>query len=292
MRLAFQPGAQAGLQPPETAQSKPMKPSQSHSWETEIQIKRSSSQPLYLQVKDGLEHWILGKLHDGSLSHGDRLPSENELSEALGISNITIKRSLDELRRQGLIQRIQGRGTFVTGQERLSFDLPRMFSLTAYTEESGMMPARKILEMSEHSASPAIAKILRLPARARVVRLVRLRLVDHTPVAVDTSYLPWKPLHDLIHVYRDGLSLYEVMTEQYGLAVVKAHDTLEPTLIKPLEAQALEVPPGTLGVKVERVGYDSGDKPLEYTIMIFRGDVCSFSIDYAKESHGKQPPAK
>lgn len=269
-----------------------MNPSPSPSWEQDIQIKRSSSQPLYLQVKEGLEHWIVSKLHDGSLSHGDRLPSENELSEALGISNITIKRSLDELRRQGLIQRIQGRGTFITGQERLVFDLPRMFSLTAYTEESGMLPARKILEMNEHVASPLIAKILRLPSRARVVRLVRLRLVDHTPVAVDTSYLPLKPLNDLIQIYRDGLSLYEVMAERYGLAVVKAHDTLEPTLIKPAEGRALEVLPGTLGVKVERIGYDAGNRPLEYTTMIFRGDVCSFSIDYAKESHGRKSSAR
>lgn len=269
-----------------------MNPSPSPSWEQDIQIKRSSSQPLYLQVKEGLEHWIVSKLHDGSLSHGDRLPSENELSEALGISNITIKRSLDELRRQGLIQRIQGRGTFITGQERLVFDLPRMFSLTAYTEESGMLPARKILEMNEHVASPLIAKILRLPSRARVVRLVRLRLVDHTPVAVDTSYLPLKPLNDLIQIYRDGLSLYEVMAERYGLAVVKAHDTLEPTLIKPAEGRALEVLPGTLGVKVERIGYDAGNRPLEYTTMIFRGDVCSFSIDYTKESHGRKSSAR
>jgi GntR family transcriptional regulator len=266
-----------------------MKTLNSKSWEAEIQINRSSNRPLYLQVKEGLELWIAGKLHDGSLSQGDRLPSENELSEALQVSSITVKRSLDELRRQGLIQRIQGRGTFVTGRNRLTFDLPRMFSITSYTKESGMAPARKILEMSEHAASPAVAKVLRLTPRARVIRLVRLRLVDQVPVAVDTSYLPLKPLHDLIHVYRDGQSLYELMAERYGYKVVRAHDTLEPTLIKPFESRALEVPLGTLGILVERVGYDRNDKPLEFTTMVFRGDLCTFSIDYVKENHGRQP---
>ena len=140
----------------------------------------------------------MSRMRDGSLSPGDRLPSEHELSGTLKISNITIKRSLDELRRQGLIQRIQGRGSFVTGQNRLTFDLPRMFSLTAYTKESGMRPTRRILEMSEQVASPSTAKMLQLSARSRVIRLVRLRLVDQVPAAVDTSYLPWKPLHDLI----------------------------------------------------------------------------------------------
>jgi DNA-binding GntR family transcriptional regulator len=227
-------------------------------------------------------------MRDGSLSPGDRLPSEHELSGTLKISNITIKRSLDELRRQGLIQRIQGRGSFVTGQNRLTFDLPRMFSLTAYTEESGMRPTRRILEMSEQVASPSTAKVLQLSPRSRVIRLVRLRLVDQVPAAVDTSYLPWKPLHDLIHIYNDGLSLYEVMAERYGCEVVKTHDILAPVLIQPFESRALEVPVGTLGVMIERIGFDVSDRPLEFTKMIFRGDTCSFSIDYSKEQHGKQ----
>ncbi|HTP01524.1 MAG TPA: GntR family transcriptional regulator [Anaerolineales bacterium] len=268
-----------------------MKPADSQSWEKEIQINRTSNRPLYLQVKEGLELWIMAKLSEGSLSQGDRLPSENELSDALQISNITIKRSLDELRRQGLIQRIQGRGTFVTGQNRLTFDLPRMFSLTSYTEESGMRPARKILEMSEHAATPAVAQVLRLAARARVIRLVRLRLVDQVPVAVDTSYLPLKPLPDFIHVYRDGLSLYELMDQHYGRRIAKAHDTLEPALIQPFEARVLEVPSGTLGISVERIGYDAHDRPLEFTTMVFRGDLCMFSIDFVKENHGRQSSA-
>jgi DNA-binding GntR family transcriptional regulator len=257
------------------------------SWENEILINRASNRPLYIQVKEGLEIWILARLRDGSLSSGDRLPSENELSETLKISNITIKRSLDELRRQGLIQRIQGRGSFVTGQNKLTFDLPRMFNLTAYTEESGRRPTRKILEMSEQVATPAIAKQLNLSARSRVIRLVRLRLVDQIPAAVDTSYLPWKPFHDLIHIYNDSLSLYEVMTQRYGCEVVKTHDILMPVLIKPFESRALEVPVGTLGVMIERIGFDVNDRPLEFTNMIFRGDKCSFSIDYSKENNGK-----
>ncbi len=269
-----------------------MKSLDTNSWAREIQVNRTSNRPLYLQVKEGLEFWIMAKLREGSLAQGDRLPSENELSEALQVSNITVKRSLDELRRQGLIQRIQGRGTFLTGQNRLTFDLPRMFSLTSYTQESGKRPARRVLEMSEHAASPSIAQVLRLTARARVIRLVRLRLVDQLPVAVDTSYLPLKPLHDFIHVYRDGLSLYELLDEHYGLRIVKAHDILEPTLIQPFESRVLEVPAGTLGVSVERIGYDNHGRPLEFTTMVFRGDLCTFSIDYIKENNGRQPSAK
>lgn len=261
-------------------------------WENEIQINRSSIRPLYLQVKEALEQWIVTSMHDGSLFPGDRLPSENELSEKLEISNITIKRALDELRRQGLIQRIQGRGSFIVGQKKVMLDLARLFSLTTFTKESGMRPARKILEIDELTASPSICQHLGLPPRSRVIHLVRLRLMDRIPVAVDTSYLPIELFPDLISVYEDRLSLYEVMVSQYGHEVVKAHDILAPVLLKPAEANALELPVGTIGIIVERTSFDAQDIPLEFTKMIFRGDLCNFSIDYTKESYVDQQPAE
>ncbi len=266
--------------------------SEQRSWEDEIQINRSSIRPLYLQVKEALELWIINSMRGGSLSPGDRLPSENELSNKLRISNITIKRALDELRRQGMIQRIQGRGSFVIGQKKLMLNLHRMFSLTTFTEESGMRPARKILEMDELTASPSICQHLALPPRSRVIHLIRLRLMDKIPVAVDTSFLPMDLFPDLITVYNNHLSLYEMMVSCYGHEVIKAHDILGPVLLKPEEANALEIPIGTIGIIVERTGFDANDIPLEFTKMVFRGDLCNFSIDYTKESYADQPPAE
>jgi GntR family transcriptional regulator, N-acetylglucosamine utilization regulator len=262
------------------------------SWQDEIQINRSSIRPLYLQVKEALELWISDSMRSGSLSPGDRLPSENELSDRLNISNITIKRAMDELRRQGLIQRIQGRGSFVIGQKKVMLNLQRLFSLTTFTRESGMRPARETLEISELTASASIAKHLGLPPGSRVIHLVRLRLMDKVPVAIDTSFLPKEFFPDLITVYNDQLSLYEVMASRYDHEVVKAHDILGPVLIKPDEANALEVPVGTIGVIVERTGLDAAGVPLEFTKMIFRGDLCNFSIDYSKESDDEQPLAE
>jgi GntR family transcriptional regulator, N-acetylglucosamine utilization regulator len=254
------------------------------SWQDEIRINRSSIRPLYLQVKEALELWISDSMRSGFLSPGDRLPSENELSDRLNISNITIKRAMDELRRQGMIQRIQGRGSFVIGQKKVMLNLQRLFSLTIFTRESGMRPARETLEISELTASVSIARHLELPPGSRVIHLVRLRLMDKVPVAIDTSFLPKEFFPDLITVYNDQLSLYEVMASHYGHEVAKAHDILGPVLIKPDEANALEVPVGTIGVIVERTGFDAAGIPLEFTKMVFRGDLCNFSIDYSKES--------
>lgn len=65
--------------------------------------------PLYERVKQ----YILTRVADGRLADGARVPSENELAGALGVSRVTVNRAMHELSQQGLLLRVQGSGTFV-----------------------------------------------------------------------------------------------------------------------------------------------------------------------------------
>jgi GntR family transcriptional regulator of arabinose operon len=67
--------------------------------------------PLYQEVKE----MILNDIHEKQLKEGDLLPSENQLIESLKVSSITVKRAFEELVRDGLIYRVQGKGTFFAG---------------------------------------------------------------------------------------------------------------------------------------------------------------------------------
>ncbi len=255
-----------------------------NSWLDELEIDHNSIRPLYVQVKEELEQWIVSRLHDGTLSPGDRLPSENNLSERLGVSVITVKRSLDELRRQGLIQRIQGRGSFVAAKQKIVLSLQRLFSLTEFTKEQGMHPARVTIEINETKASRAVARHLHLAPGERVAKLTRVRLMDKLPVAVETSYLTMALLPGFLNRYNDQIALYELLENEYGQEIVHARDILEAVLINPFELQVLEVPVGSMGIILERTGYTKEGRPLEYTKTVFRGDLCSFSIEYEKGS--------
>lgn len=74
-----------------------------------VTLDRDSSSPLYLQVADGLRTSI----HDGSLDDGQRLPSENEASEVLGVSRPTLRQAFRILENEGLIVRNRATGTRV-----------------------------------------------------------------------------------------------------------------------------------------------------------------------------------
>jgi len=253
------------------------------SWQSQIVINHNSIRPLYVQVKEALEEWILRNLDSGMLSPGDRLPSENELSEQLNVSAITVKRALDELRRQGLIRRIQGRGSFVSPQKMI-LPLPRLFSLTEFTRELGMRPTRHTIEISEAAAPSHVAHQLTLSKHQRVVKLVRQLLMDENPIAIDTSYLPLSIFPELLSKYNDQIGLYGTLKDAYMLEISRAIDIIEPVLINPFESKLLETPVGSLGIALYRTGFGKADVPLEYTRSVFRGDLCSFSIEFSKES--------
>ncbi|HEY8582623.1 MAG TPA: GntR family transcriptional regulator, partial [Capillimicrobium sp.] len=72
-------------------------------------MERETGRPLYAQLKRTLTDLIAA----GTLSPGDRLPSESELCERYGVSRTTVRQALAELESDGALRREQGRGTFV-----------------------------------------------------------------------------------------------------------------------------------------------------------------------------------
>jgi len=258
----------------------------STNWEKEIVINPSSMRPLYLQVKEGLETWIINGLHDGSLSPGDRLPSESELSDKLKISPITVKRALDDLRRQGLVYRIQGRGTYVADQNKIPLPLTRLFSLTELTLEKGMTPKRQTLQITEQTASPRLAQRLNIEAEPKVIKLVRLRFMDNIPLVIETTFLPSSVFPNFLSVYTDHIPLYELLSMHYHQEVVQAQDLIHPILLRSYEANLLGVPTGALAFLFQRLAFNPSGQPLESTKSIVRSDIICISVEHNREKYG------
>lgn len=83
-----------------------------------IKLHKGSKDPLYLQVKAGL----LAQINSGAFSPDEPIPTERELADSLGLSRLTVRRSIVELAQQGLLRRIPGRGTFIiTGAAKPAF---------------------------------------------------------------------------------------------------------------------------------------------------------------------------
>lgn len=79
-----------------------------------IIISNSSGEPIYEQITKQIKNLILG----GELSSGDILPSIRSLAQELRISVITTKRAYEELEKEGFIETVPGKGSFVSGENK------------------------------------------------------------------------------------------------------------------------------------------------------------------------------
>ncbi len=80
--------------------------------DTNLPLVHEESRPKYRVIED----WLRTQIHDGSLASGSKLPSEHDLARTLGVAYMTVRSAINALVRDGLLQRVHGKGTFVTAR--------------------------------------------------------------------------------------------------------------------------------------------------------------------------------
>jgi GntR family transcriptional regulator len=243
--------------------------------------------PAHAQIEERVAEAITA----GDLSQGDRLPPERELAERLGVSRMTLRQALDSLERRGLLRRSRGRrgGTFVA-EPKIERDATHLAGLTEQLRRQGHQAGARVLSAREGPSGRRTAEALGMEPGSPVVEVVRLRLSDGEPLALERSLFPAELFPGLLDAPMDG-SLYEVLAERYGERPVRATERLEPVLAEPSEAAVLGIRQGAPLLLVERVAYDVKGLPLEYARDLFRGDRTQVVIESGAAAAGEASPA-
>jgi GntR family histidine utilization transcriptional repressor len=140
--------------------------------------------PLYLQVK---EH-IKSKIDSGELAVGMRIPSENELVSALNVSRMTVNRALRELSADGLLKRIQGRGTFVADRKPQS-PLVEIRSIAEEIRARGGLHSCTVHLLQEEKVNPQIAAAMELAPYTTVFHSIILHKNQNVPIQLSIRYI-------------------------------------------------------------------------------------------------------
>lgn len=234
-------------------------------------LDQSSVIPLYHQLKEILKDSI----ESGEWKPGDLIPSENELQQVYNISRNTVKKALDDLVQEGILNRIQGRGTFVS-MPKIEQSLSGFYSFSKVLKSKGLDHRDIIISLEQKIVQSSIAKRLKLPEKASVIKLTRLRCANNEPMILETSYIPLEIVPEISKNKLDQVSLYDLMQSEYGIMVTKAKETFEPVLIKDYESSYLQVQEGSPALLLERVAFESNGRPVEFCRSIVRGDRCRF----------------
>lgn len=224
--------------------------------------------PVYMQIANRLERDIAA----GRLSVGDKLDSERTLAETLGVSRMTARQALRQLADRGLIETRAGQGTFVAHrviEQTLS-------TLSGFTEEMARQghESASIVVLSETRGADALAAAaLALPVGDPVHRLVRVRLVDGEPVAIETTDVAAALTPGLLQLADFGrASLYGILRQTFGIEPTTGEQTMMAATADQATARALQLAEGSPVLKLTRLTRDAGGRPFEFVRSFYRGD--------------------
>lgn len=195
---------------------------------------------------------------------GEAIPGEHELARAYGIAVGTVRKALEGLVAEGLLERIQGRGTFVR-RARFDGSLFRFFRFQTKTGER-KIPTSVILNREVQEAPSTVASALDLPTRSKVIHMFRLRIIDEEPVLVEDIWLPYDRFQKFtsVDVTQIGDLLYPAYEEHCGQIVASASETLTIEGLSASDAKHLQLSPGAPVVLIERLAFGYDRSPLEW----------------------------
>lgn len=221
-------------------------------------LSRSSIGTLYHQILLELTELI----ESGEIGVGDRLPSEADLVADFGVSRTTARRALDELRRQGLVRREPGRGTFLASP-RLRSDLAYLHSFSEEIERWGYTPGVWLASQEERTAGEEVAAWLDIEVGEEVLFVRRLRLADERPIFVCDSHLPVTRFPALRDADYGSVSLSRLFEERTGRQIEHARQWIGAANAAPQVADLLEISPAVPVLKILRITSVTGDLPIE-----------------------------
>lgn len=223
---------------------------------------------LYLELRGALER--------GVWTVGEMVPTERALADLYGCSIITVRRALDELRRERRIERRAGVGTFVCAPP-IARDLTALTSFSEEMTARGLEPETQVLAVREERAPAAVAEALDVAPGAPIAYVERLRIAGGEPLLLEEVRLPAERLPRLTLAELERGSLYDLL-ERHAAGPVRAEERIEPVLPGARAARLLGQSPRRPALRIDLVAFTGDDVPIEHCKAIVRGDRATYHV--------------
>lgn len=222
-----------------------------------------------------IEGWIETQVRDEVLVPGDRLPPESELAALFSVSRMTLRQALGALEEKLVIVRRRGRhgGTFIR-DSRVEHHLTGLRGFSGQMHRCVIRPGGIVVSadlVPPRAVPKGPREALRLRAGEGAHRVVKIRLANTEPVALEDTWLPAGLFPDLLDHDLTG-SLYELIATTYDAAPALAFEELEPATADPVTAGHLGIEPGALLMRIIRTTETADGRRVEFAHDLFRSD--------------------
>ena len=233
-------------------------------------LQSESSSPLYHQLMQRLAEDI----ERGTYPVGSRIPPEHELESLYQVSRVTVRRALAELTAEGLLERKQGKGTFVS-TPRISQDLKSIHSFHDACKQNGLQGGTVVIHVKETEADAADISELELRAGSKVVETLRVRTANGDPVVLERNH--FSMAYSYLENENLSGSLYNLLRD-YGIEPKQATHDISMAFATEYQAKLLNIEPGSPLMRLHEVVYDQKGRPLHNSLQLIRGDRFVFRI--------------
>ncbi|MGL4820553.1 MAG: GntR family transcriptional regulator [Bacilli bacterium] len=243
-----------------------------------MEIDKHSPLPIYYQIQQEIKRMI----ESGKWKEGDKIPSENELSERFGVSRMTIRQAITKLVEESMLERYRGLGTYVT-KKKVEQPTKALTSYTEYMQSLGYRTSSQIVEYSVAKASERVAKELAVLPETAVHRVVRVRYANEEPCAIETAYFPFVLFPHLNEEHLKN-SFYAYAEKTLGHRIHHADQSIEATVADEQEAELLDTSVGVPLLLTKQTTSMDNRQPIEYVHCVYRADLFKFKVHLLRET--------
>ncbi len=243
---------------------------------TKIPVTAAPDQrlPRYLQIRDELMRRICAR----AWTEGQALPAEDKLAAEFAVSLGTMRKAMTVLVDDGMVERIHGKGTFITRAfERISMLRFIGYSLASQNE----IPDSATLKMQVRLATAQARKKLALPADDKLLYLHRTRSAKGEVLLSEHIYLPYKKFSKLEAYLRKNspAMLYPAYDAVCGVLISRAADVLTVCPLPAAETRLFKLAKNTLGVRIERLMLEHSGQAIEWRISYVTTERFQYAVE-------------
>jgi GntR family phosphonate transport system transcriptional regulator len=228
--------------------------------------------PVYRQISQMLRQEIRN-----FYEAGDVLPTEADLSQRFNVNRHTLRRAVDELVTEGMVERRHGKGVFVLAPA-IDYAIGSRTRFTENIEALGVSTQCRVIRKQIILASGGVSKRLKVAEGSEVIFLETFREVDGKSFCVISHFLPLATFPQVFEHY-DGGSLHGFLEHHCATKLKRSESLISAVLPESDDASLLNIPRylPVLRVKSVNLAIDN-DEPVEYVVTRFRGDATQLSV--------------
>ena len=231
--------------------------------------------PLYTRIQE----YIADLISSGKLAPEEKIQSEREFSEDLGVSRMTVRRALTDLVNEGLLERRHGSGTYVS-RPKVTYDAREMVNYVQAMQKRNVATGSQLIEFGEIVASRRLAELLELEIGNPIYRVIVLRLANRVPVILERSFFPCVRCPKLEDWDLEKSSIIDLLTTIYKIKPGKISQTVEAVPASDPITGQLRVEDGFPLLMLSRTIYNAElGKPIMFSQDYLRSDYARIHSD-------------